>query len=245
MMNFLHTSRKLCLTAAIYNMYLCSKTKRCSCSIHCYVSAAYNSYLFSCHNRGVIILTECLHQVVSGQILIGGKYAVGILTRNSHKFRKTCTGTDENSLKAFLIHQFINGYGLSDNHICLNGHTQLFHIFNLAADNGILRKTELRNTVGQNAARLMKSFENRYLVAHLCQIASTSQTCRAGSHNSHLMTFFLSCYLGYKTILSGPVCNKALQLSNGNRLALDTTDTLSFTLAFLRTYPSADSRKCR
>ena len=36
-----------------------------------------------------------------------------------------------------------------------------------------------------------------------------------------------------------------IQFTDGNRLAFDTADTFSFALCLLRTYTSADSRKCR
>ena len=42
MMNFLSTGWKLCFTSSVYNMYFCAQTKSGSCSIHCYVSAAYD-----------------------------------------------------------------------------------------------------------------------------------------------------------------------------------------------------------
>ena len=77
-MYFLHTCRKLFLTSSIYNMYFCTETQSRSCRIHRYVSAADYNYLLRFHDRCVIIIAECLHQVISGQVLICGKYAVGI-----------------------------------------------------------------------------------------------------------------------------------------------------------------------
>ena len=45
-------------------------------------------------------------------------------------------------------------------------------------------------------------------------------------------------------ILSSPIRNKTLQLTDGYRFALDATDTFTFTLALLRTYAATDCRKC-
>ena len=42
-----------------------------------------------------VIIAECFHQVVSGQELVCGEYAVCVLTRDSHEHRKACAGTDE------------------------------------------------------------------------------------------------------------------------------------------------------
>ena len=66
MVNFLHTGRKLCLTTTVHDMYLSAETKCCSCSIHGYVAAADYSNLLACYDRGIIVLAEGFHQVVSG-----------------------------------------------------------------------------------------------------------------------------------------------------------------------------------
>ena len=65
-----------------------------------------------------------LHQVASGQILVSGEYAVGVLARNSHKLGKSCAGTDEYGLIAFLIHQLVYGHGFTDDNIGLNLNAQ-------------------------------------------------------------------------------------------------------------------------
>ena len=104
MMNLLHTGRKLCFTSSVYNMNLCSETESCSCSIHCNVSAAYYNNLLACCDRGIVVITESLHQVASCKVLVSGEYAVSVLTRDTHEFRKTCTGTDKYSGEAFVIH---------------------------------------------------------------------------------------------------------------------------------------------
>ena len=45
-------------------------------------------------------------------------------------------------------------------------------------------------------------------------------------------------------ILSSPIRNKTLQLTDGYRFALNATDTFTFTLTLLRTYAATDCRKC-
>ena len=61
----------------------------------CHVSAADNRNLLAAHNRRIRILVKRLHQVASCQILVCGKYTVGLLAWNPHKFRKPCTGADK------------------------------------------------------------------------------------------------------------------------------------------------------
>ena len=103
MMNFLCTGRKLCLRTTVNNVYLCAETKCGSCSVHSYVAAAdYSNFLAVC-DRGIVIIAECFHQVVSGQELVCGEYAVCVLTRDSHEHRKASTGTDEYCFKSFVF----------------------------------------------------------------------------------------------------------------------------------------------
>ena len=91
----------------------------------------------------------------------------------------------------------------------------------------------------------MKSFKNRHIIAKLCQVACTGKTCRAGTDNGNLLALLLSRCFRYESMLSGPVSNETLQLSDGNCLSLDAADTLSFTLTLLRADTAADCRKSR
>ena len=68
--------------------------------------------------------------------------------RDSHESRKTCTGTDEDSLVALFIHQLVDCYRLTDNYVCLNINAELLHVLDLWLHNALFRETELWNTVG-------------------------------------------------------------------------------------------------
>ena len=129
-------------------MDLRTETERCSRCVHRYVSAADNSNLLSCCDRSIIIIAECLHQIASCEVLIGREYTVCILARDSHESRKTCTGTDEDSLVALFIHQLVDCYRLTDNYVCLNINAELLHVLDLWLHNALFRETELWNTVG-------------------------------------------------------------------------------------------------
>ena len=89
----------------------------------------------------------------------------------------------------------------------------------------------------------MKSFKNRYVIAQLCKISRTSQTGRTCTDDSHFLSVRLTCLRCLITVLSCPVCNKTLQLTDSNRLSLDTADTNALTLCLLRAHSSANSRK--
>ena len=90
----------------------------------------------------------------------------------------------------------------------------------------------------------MEGFKNRHLISHLRQIACTCHAGGAGTDHGYLPAVGLFRSRRNEAILSGPVCNETLQLTDGDRLALDSADTLAFTLALLRAHTAADRRKC-
>ena len=102
MVNLLHTGGELGLASSVYNMYVSAQAQRGSRGVHGHVSAAHDGHLFARRDGGVIVVAECLHQVASGQILIGGEYAVGVLSGDAHELGKSGAGAHEHSLKAFL-----------------------------------------------------------------------------------------------------------------------------------------------
>ena len=225
-------------------MYFSTKTKCCSCSIHCYVSAADNSYLLAVCDRCVVILAECLHQVVSGQVFICREYAFCSLTRDTHKHRKTGTGTDEDRLKSFLIEQLVDGDGFADNDVGFDLYAERFYVLYFFCNNIKLRKTELRNTVNEYAACLMQCFKNCDIVSHLCKIACAGKTGRTRADNCNFLAILFCRSSWFDAVLSCPVSNETLQLSDGNGFALDATDTFTLALALLWADTAADCRKC-
>ena len=242
-MNLLHTGGKLFLGTAVYDMYLSAEAEGCTGRVHSHVSAADDCHLVALRDRGIVIFIKGLHQVISGQILVGGEYAAGGLARDSHELRKSRAGTDEYGVKAFLLHQLVDGDGLSYDHVGLNLHAQRFHILHLGKHDAVLGKTELRNAVYQHAACLVQSLEDGHVIAQLRQIAGTGQTCGAGTDDGYLLAVLLRGSRRLDALLSRPVGHETLQLSDGNRLALDAADAASLALALLGTYTSADSRK--
>ena len=224
-------------------MYFRTKTQGCSRSIHCHVSAADNSDFFAVSDRGIVVLAVCFHQVVSGQIFICREYAVCLFSRDSHEHRKTCAGTDEDSLKAFLLHQFVDGHGFSDDDIGFDFYAERFYVLDLFCNDFILRKTELRNSVAQNTAGFVQRFKDGYVIAQTCQIAGTGKACRTGTDDSDFVSVLFRGSSRFDPVLFRPVRNETLQFSDGNRVTFDTADTFSFALAFLRADTSADCRK--
>ena len=90
----------------------------------------------------------------------------------------------------------------------------------------------------------MEGFKNGYFIAKLCQVAGTGKSGRSGTDNGYLVAIGLFCLLRFDIMLQRIICNESFQLTDRYRFSLDPADTFTFALGFLRTYTSADSRKC-
>ncbi len=165
MMDFFYSGGKFFLAPPIYDMHFRTQTQRCSCRIHGDIAAAYDSHLFTLHDRRCGIAVKCLHQIASGQIFICGEYAVGIFPRNPHELRKSCAGTYEYRIKSFFLQKLVDRRGFSDHNVSLYLYAKRFYIIDLLLNNIFLRKTELRNTIYQHAARLVQRLKNRNVIA--------------------------------------------------------------------------------
>ena len=91
----------------------------------------------------------------------------------------------------------------------------------------------------------MKCFEYSYIVTRFCKITCTGKSGRTGTDNCNFVSVLHFCASRFDVMLQSVISNKSFQFTDGNSFTLLTTDTLSFTLGFLRTYTTTDSRKCR
>ena len=107
----------------------------------------------------------------------------------------------------------------------------------------LLGQTEFGNTVNQNAACGVKSLVNGDVVAALCKISCAGKTGRTGTNDGNSVSVARRSYgfFGAEGIV--PIGNETLKTTDANGLSLDTSDTLGFTLRFLRTNSTANSRK--
>ena len=243
-MYFLYTGGKLDFGSSVYDVNFSAKSECSSRCIHCYVTAADNCNLVAAVDRGVIVGTEALHQVVSGKELVSGEYAVCLLAGDAHELRQASAGADEYGIVTFLGKELINCDGLADDYVGLDLNAELLNGLDLVRYNSVLRKTELGDTVNKYAAGLMQCFENLNFVAHLCQVACAGKACRAGTDNGNFFALLLCLDFGNEIMLAGVVCYETLQFTNGNGLKLDAHDTFALTLGLLRAYTAADCRKC-
>ena len=244
MVHFLHTGRKFFLASSVYDMYFSAETQGSPRGVHRHVSAAYHGHLLSAHDGRIGILAEGLHQIASGQIFIGGKYAVGIFPGDAHELGKARAGTDEYGRKALFLQKLVDGNGFAHDHVGFNLHAKGLHVFNFLLHHGFLGKTELGNPVNQHAAGLVKGLKNSHVIAHFSKIPRAGKARGAGTDHSHFLSLLFRGSFRFDPVFPRPVGHKALQLADGNGLALNASDTFSLALAFLRADAAADRRQC-
>ena len=242
--NFLFSCRKFCHGAAVYDIdLLCAKTKGGSRRIHRDVSAADHSDSAAFHDRGYRIIEIGLHQIGTGEEFIGGVNALERFARNVHEVGETCAGTDEHRFIAH-IKQFIDRQGLADDDVGFHIDAEFLQGLDFLGDD-CLGKTEFGNTVDKDTSCLMQCFIDGDFISFFRKIACAGKSARTGADNSDLMSvgFRLLCRSGVVGIV--PVCDKALDTADADRLEFDAEGALAFTLAFLRADTSADCRKGR
>ena len=221
MMHLLAAGRKLSFSPSIYYGRLGTKPQGSTGGVHCHITSSDNNNSLTCMYRSHIVLTISLHQVVPGKEFVCGEHSIEVLPGDTHELRKTCARADEHGLKAFDIHKRIYGNCPSHNDIGLNLHTQATYIFYLRSDHLVLWKPELRDTILQHSSRAVKGLEDGHVITLLRKVARTGKTCRATAHNCHLMAVCRSLLHLSTTLFATPVCDKALQFADCNRLTLD------------------------
>ena len=176
-------------------MYLSAQTKCGSCSIHSHVTAAYHSYLFTVHDRCSGIGIKRLHQIASGQILIGREYTVAFSPGIPMNFGSPAPEPINTAWKLF-IHQLIDGHGFTYHYVGFNMNTERFNILDLFCHNAALGKTELRDTVYQYTACLMQCLEDGDIITHFAR--SPAQVRPAGPEpmTATFLPFFCAAGVG-------------------------------------------------
>ncbi|CDA76343.1 unknown [Clostridium sp. CAG:242] len=240
MMNFFFTSWQLSFRTSVDDVYVLStQSHSASCSVHCNVTAANNCYGFAFADWGVVFIQICFHEVDSGEEFVCGRNANEVFAFDTHEHWQTSTGTYEYSFKAHIVYQLIDRENFTDNHVGHNFYAHFFQAFNFLLYN-CFWKSEFRNTINQNAACFVESFEDGYIVAFLSKVASTGQTCRACTDNSNFVTVGNWFFDLMFAILHIPISSKSFQTADCNWLTFDAAYTFCFTLCFLWANTSAN-----
>ena len=187
----------------------------------------------------------CVHQVHAGQVLIGWHNVQGILARNIHEVRQTCTRTHEDALETLFV-QVLYGNCLTNNAVGNEFYTHFLKILNFYIHDGI-RQTELWNTIFQYSANLVKCLEYSYVESLLGHIACETQTGRTRAYYCYLYTIgWFQFWNGNVSALALVVSCKSLKISDCHcRLVHLEVDTFALALFLLWTYTTANGRQGR
>ena len=91
----------------------------------------------------------------------------------------------------------------------------------------------------------MQSFEDRYVIAHLGEVACACEAGRTCADDCDFLILpdHVSRELGLDAHFLCGVSDESFETSDGNRFALDASYALSLALSLLRAYTAADGRK--
>ena len=187
MVHLLPTRRKFILGTAIYDSSLSAKAKSSTGSVHSHITSTYYNHFLSGMDRSHIVGAIGFHEVVACQELIRRADTIEVLARNTHKLRQSCTRADEHCIKSFLIKKIIDFNGPSCYNIRFYLHPKGLHSIDFRFHNFILRKTELGDTIHENATGAMKSLEYCYLITEFGKVGCTGQTSWTTTDHCNLM----------------------------------------------------------
>ena len=232
MVQLLQTGGHFRFTTAIDDVNVFRAETLCAAGgVHCHIAAADNGYGLGDDDRRVAFAGVGLHQVDAGQIFIGGHDALESLALDVHEHGQACAGADKNGLVAHFK-QLVHRQNLADDHIGHDLNAHGLQLFDLVGNDG-LGQTEFGNAVDQNAAGGVQRLEDRDGIALLGKLAGAGQTGRTGADHGDLDAVGGGLFGHLIDVFPVPVGNKALQTSDGDRLALDAADAFALALALL------------
>jgi len=190
-----------------------------------------------------------LHQVDTGQELIGRVDAVQVLARDAHEGRQAGACADKDRFKS-VREQVVEREDTADDHVRLDLDAILAQRVDLLLDQR-LRQTKFGNAIHQHAAGDMECLENGDLVTQLGQVAGTGQAGRTGADDRHLAAVGTgpqhragARLLGVRLDLGHmPVGREPLEPADADGLALLAADAQCLALRLLRTDAAADGRQ--
>ncbi len=191
--------------------------------------------------RRIVVVAIGLHEVDTGEVLVGGVDAEQVLARDIHELGQTGAGADEHGLIA-ILEQLVERHGAADDAVVDELDALALEVLDLAVDYA-LGQTELGDAVGQDAAALVQRLEDRDVVALLHEVARAGEAARAGADDSDLVAVGRrhdGAGAGVVGVLHVVVGHEALQTADADRLALDAADAVLLALALLGADTAAD-----
>ena len=243
MLHLFVTGGQLLHATAIDHPDLSAQTLGAAGGVHRHVTAANDGNLLALkiHDGGIAVLAIGLHEVDTGQELVGGEHALEVLAGDVHKHGQTCAGAHEHGLIALFLHQLIDGDGAAHHGVGDYLNTEVLKALDFLLNDG-LGQTELGDAVHQHAAGKVECFIHGDIIALTCQIACTGETGRAGTNDSHLVTvgLGLSGSAALMTVGVMIVGYKTLKAADTHALTLNAADALTLALVLLRADTTAD-----
>ncbi len=186
--------------------------------IHGDVAATEDRDTMTVVDRGAGVVTIVrLHQVAARQILIGREDPDVVLPLDVEEAGKPGAAADEDGVKAILLHEFLEGPRLSNQEVAANLHPHVQERLQLMLDDR-LGEPELGNPVDQYPTGFVQCLEHHHLVARSSEVRGSRDAGRTAADDrdplaglrSHGRNDFL-------IVLTGPVGDKALDSSDGDR----------------------------
>ena len=181
-----------------------------------------------------------LHEVRTGEVLVGAVHAGQVLALDVQEARQAGADGEVQGVEA-LLEQLLGVEQAAGDRVVLEVDAQLLQALDLALDDG-LGQTELGDAVGQHAAAGEERLEHGDVEALARELAGTGDAGGAGAHDGNLVAVG-GLALGRLADLVGHVAEHALQLADGDGVALLAQDALALALVLLRAHTAADGRQ--
>ena len=246
MLDLFCARRDLCRTAAIDDRDLLgAEAQRRARRIHRDIAAADDGDMAADLDwRRVLWELIGLHEVTAREELIGRVDAVEALARNALEARQAGTRANEDGIEALFLQELVDRVETTGHRVDFDLDAELLDVLDLLLDDRVLRQTELRDAVGQHAARLVQRLEDGHIIALLREVARAGEARRARADDGDFLRISgtldrLDLFIRGELAIS----DEALKAADGDGFAALREDAVLLALILLRADAAADGRQ--
>ena len=243
MLDFFCARRNLCRAAAVDDRDLLGSEAQCRAGrIHRDIAAADDGDVTAdLDRRRVFRELVGLHEVAARQELVGRVNTVEALTRDALEARQAGPRADEDGIEALFLQELIDRVEAAGHRVDLDLDAELLDVLDFLLDDRILRQAELRDAVGQHAARLVQGLEDGHIVALLREVARAREAGRARADDGDFLRIGgaldrLDLFIRGELTVS----DEALKAANRDGLPALREDAVLLALVLLRADAAAD-----
>src|ERR1022692_1280212 len=193
--------------------------------------------------NGRVVLGERVrvHQVDTGEELVGRVDALEVLAGDVHEDGRASAGADEDRREAELLDELIDGDRLAHDHVAHEIHAERLEVLDVLIDD-LLRQPVLGDPVAQDAAVRVQRLEDRDRVAELREVTGHGEAGRARADDGDLL---VAPDIGRGGLAPGavtalPVRDEALQPAAADPFLMRAEHALELALVLDRANPAAD-----